>query len=110
MSSKREPLTTLEEHIKREKAKARALKTTRWWRRKVERGICYYCGKRVSPDELTMDHRIPLSQGGTSSRDNIVPACKECNIKKKNFSPWEWEDYVRKLKGETFPCAESSDI
>lgn len=106
MLNKKGLLTSLEEHIKREKAKARALKKTRWWRRRVEKGICYYCGRRVPPEELTMDHRIPLSQGGTSSRENIVPACKECNTKKKYFTPWEWEEYIKRLKGETTLCAE----
>lgn len=95
-----EKAITLEEWIKREKAKARKLKRTRWWRRQLERGICYYCGRRFSPSELTMDHRIPLSQGGSSDRDNIVPACRECNAKKKFYKPWEWEEYLRKLRGE----------
>ncbi|MGC9141467.1 MAG: HNH endonuclease [Caldimicrobium sp.] len=96
---------TLEEHIKREKRKARELKKTRWWRRKVERGICYYCGRRVSPEDLTMDHKIPLSRGGLSTRENIVPACKECNSKKKNLSPWEWEEYLEGLKKGEKLCA-----
>ena len=41
------------------------------------KGVCYYCGRRVKPEELTMDHKIPLSRGGTSDRSNIVPACKD---------------------------------
>jgi len=101
---------TLEEHIKREKAKARLLKKTRWWRKKVERGICYYCGKKVSPEELTMDHKIPLSRWGYSTRENIVPACRDCNSKKKYLSPWEWEEYLKKLKEGFRQCAESLDM
>lgn len=98
-----------EEFIKREKAKARRLRQTRWWRRQIERGICYYCGKKVSPNEITMDHKIPLSRGGTSDRENIVPCCKECNNKKKYLTPWEWEEYLRRLKEgdkEGIGCAE----
>ncbi len=93
-------LISLEEHIKREKAKARKLRKTKWWRKKIAKGICYYCGRKVPPQELTMDHKIPLSRGGTSDRFNIVPACKECNNKKKYLLPWEWEEYVKKLKEE----------
>ena len=89
---------SLEEFIKREKAKAKKLKNTRWWRKQLERGTCYYCGRKVKPQELTMDHKIPLSQGGTSERINIVPACKECNKKKKYLLPWEWEEYLKSLK------------
>lgn len=90
---------SLEEFIKKEKLKARKLKNTKWWRKKLERGICYYCGKKFSAKELTMDHKIPLSWGGTSERSNIVPACKSCNFKKKYLLPWEWEEYLRVLKG-----------
>ncbi|MCS7278483.1 MAG: HNH endonuclease [Thermodesulfobacteriaceae bacterium] len=96
---------SLEEFIKRERIKARKLKNTKWWKRKIERGICYYCGKRVSPKELTMDHKIPLSCGGTSERSNIVSACRECNFKKKYLLPWEWEEYLKILK-EGKRCAE----
>ncbi len=97
---------SLQEHIQREKIKARALKKTRWWRRRVERGVCYYCGKRVPPEELTMDHRLPLSRGGFSTRENIVPACRECNAKKKYLTPLEWEDYLKKLKESISECVE----
>lgn len=98
-----------EEFLKRERAKARRLRQTRWWRRQIERGICYYCGKKVGPHEITMDHKIPLSRGGTSDRENIVPCCKECNNKKKYLTPWEWDDHLRRLKKgdkEEMKCAE----
>lgn len=38
-----------------------------------------------------MDHLIPLVRGGKSTKNNLVPACKECNMKKKYALPWEWE-------------------
>jgi len=66
-----------EEFVKKEREKARKLRKTRWWRRQLQRGICYYCGRKFRPSELTMDHKIPLSRGGTSDRSNIVVACKE---------------------------------
>ena len=90
-----------EEEIKREKGRARKLRQTKWWRRKIARGICYYCGAKVGNKNLTMDHLIPLSRGGTSSRDNIVPACKECNNKKKYMLPVEWEEYLKRLQKQT---------
>jgi len=30
-----------------------------------------------------MDHLVPLARGGKSIKANLVPACKECNTKKK---------------------------
>jgi len=91
--------TASEDHIKREKAKARALKQSAWWRRKKSRGVCYYCGRKVGPQALTMDHIVPLSRGGRSIKSNIVPCCKDCNNKKKYLLPIEWEQYLNSLKG-----------
>jgi 5-methylcytosine-specific restriction endonuclease McrA len=44
-----------------------------------------------------MDHLVPLGRGGTSSRGNVVPACKDCNNRKKGMRPIEWQDYVASL-------------
>ncbi len=83
-----------EKEIQREKQKARKLRKSRWWQRKCSEGVCYYCGKQADPASLTMDHVVPLARGGRSTKDNLVPACKECNSKKKYLLPMEWEDYV----------------
>lgn len=85
-------------HLSREKSKARDLRDSSWWRSKIAEGICYYCGGTFKPSELTMDHKIPLSRGGSSEKINIVPACKECNNKKKYMLPTEWEEYMNNLK------------
>ncbi len=47
-----------------------------------------------------MDHIVPVVRGGKSTRGNVVPACKECNTKKKYMLPLEWEEYLRKLREE----------
>ena len=82
----------------REMRLARELRHSAWWRRKTATGVCYYCGRKFSPAELTMDHKIPLGRGGTSDKINIVAACKECNNKKKYLLPTEWEEYMQSLK------------
>ena len=87
-----------EEHIRREKAKARELRASAWWKRRRSTGICHYCGKQVGVQELTMDHLIPLVRGGKTVHANVVPACKECNNKKKYLLPTEWEEYLSSLK------------
>ena len=83
--------------IKREKDKARSLRKTEWWRKKLEKGVCYYCNQNVGRSELTMDHIVPLSRGGKSKKGNLVPACKECNNKKKYLLPMEWQEYLKTL-------------
>lgn len=83
--------------IRTEKQKARLLRKSAWWRNKISKGKCYYCGKSTPPNELTMDHVVPLIRGGKSIKSNIVPCCKECNNRKKYLLPMEWEDYLREL-------------
>jgi 5-methylcytosine-specific restriction enzyme A len=87
-----------DEHIKREKAKAREIRGSQWWKRKRSAGRCYYCGGTFKPSELTMDHLVPIVRGGKSVQGNLVPACKECNSKKKYLLPSEWEEYLDSLK------------
>ncbi len=87
-----------EAEIRRERAKARDLRKTRWWQQKTAAGICYYCGQTVKHKDLTMDHRIPLARGGRSTKDNLVPCCKDCNNKKKNMLSVEWEEYLATLR------------
>ena len=86
-----------EKVIKKEKAKARDLRRTSWWKNKIATGSCHFCGKKFPAKELTMDHLIPLARGGTSSKGNVVAACKECNTKKKILLPLEWEEYMSSL-------------
>jgi 5-methylcytosine-specific restriction protein A len=86
-----------EVNIGKEKAKARRLRRSAWWMRKIREGRCYYCDRQVDPQELTMDHVVPLSRGGKSKKGNIVPACKECNNRKKYMLPIEWEEYIESL-------------
>jgi 5-methylcytosine-specific restriction endonuclease McrA len=47
-----------------------------------------------------MDHIVPIVRGGKSTRGNVVPACKECNSRKKHMLPIEWEEYLAKLREE----------
>lgn len=86
-----------EAEIRRERAKARELRKTRWWQKKTASGTCYYCGQAVRHQDLTMDHLIPLTRGGRSTKDNLVPCCRECNSRKKTLLPVEWEEYLSRL-------------
>ena len=85
-----------EQEIKREKEKARELRKSQWWKNRLAKGECHYCGGRFPADELTMDHLVPIVRGGKSSRGNVVPACKECNNRKKYLLPLEWEEYLQR--------------
>ena len=66
-------------HIKRERAKARELRTSQWWKQQVGPGVCHHCRNKFLKNRLTMDHLIPVARGGKSSKSNVVPSCKPCN-------------------------------
>lgn len=47
---------------------------------------CVYCGSRRN---LTLDHVIPKSRGGTNDWTNLVTSCIKCNLKKADRTPDE---------------------
>jgi len=86
-----------EADIKRERRKARDLRSSQWWKRSLNKGVCHYCGRAVPPKDLTMDHIVPIARGGKSTKGNVAAACKECNNAKKQLLPMEWEQYLVRL-------------
>ncbi|HUF91323.1 MAG TPA: HNH endonuclease [Candidatus Limnocylindria bacterium] len=96
-----EPWTPVDpDALKRERAKARELRDSQWWKRRISTGICHYCRRQVGFKALTMDHIVPLGRGGASTRGNVAPACKECNNRKKGMLPVEWREYLDALGHE----------
>jgi len=48
---------------------------------------CVFCGKSPAADlgtKLHVDHKIPFSQGGKSTFDNLQTLCEQCNLGKSN--------------------------
>lgn len=52
-----------------------------------DKSICQYCGRRLPRYELNLDHVIPRSLGGTSTWENVVCSCHECNRRKGGRTP-----------------------
>jgi 5-methylcytosine-specific restriction endonuclease McrA len=50
-----------------------------------DRFTCQYCG--ASAIELTVDHVVPRHLGGTRRWENLVTACRFCNLRKANRTP-----------------------
>ena len=48
---------------------------------------CLYCGQQFTRGDLTRDHVLPTSRGGTDRWENVVAACKRCNWQKDNMTP-----------------------
>ena len=91
-----------EDDLKRERHKARELRESQWWKRRLAKGACHYCGRIFPARELTMDHIVPVSRGGRTTKGNVAPCCKECNNAKKQLLPMEWEDHLQRF-GQTRP-------
>lgn len=64
------------------------------------RNKCYYCGTEVPlPSKMTLDHIHPVSLGGPTIPQNLVPSCRRCNGIKENMTPQQYRAY-RNLKDE----------
>src|SRR6266404_3048800 len=54
-----------------------------------DRNTCQYCGVVLASGELTLDHVVPRSRGGSSTWENLVACCHPCNRRKGNQLPVE---------------------
>ena len=50
---------------------------------------CQYCGKRPPLRDLNIDHVMPRSRGGEDTWENLVTACRPCNLRKSWRTPEE---------------------
>jgi 5-methylcytosine-specific restriction endonuclease McrA len=51
--------------------------------------MCQYCGERLLSSESELEHVIPRAQGGASTWENLVAACRDCNARKADRTPAE---------------------
>ncbi len=70
------------------------------WRNllKRHRFRCFYCRVKLLPANRTLDHKVPLSRGGTNTIDNVVPACRPCNNRKLRMTTEEFLERRRKTR------------
>lgn len=47
---------------------------------------CAYCKKELNWETVQLEHFIPISMGGGTTRSNCVPACCKCNSSKRSRS------------------------
>ncbi len=75
--------------------------------RKLQGDLCAYCGVSLnfvrargrvfSGTDATIEHRLPLSRGGRHTWDNVVLACRDCNLSKGQKTEAEFEKYQLEL-------------
>jgi 5-methylcytosine-specific restriction endonuclease McrA len=44
--------------------------------------ICYRCERVCTPANITLDHVVPLTRGGSHTADNLRVCCRSCNSRK----------------------------
>ena len=55
---------------------------------------CVYCDEDLDWDNLAIDHKIPLSRGGTNHTNNLQATCNECNEEKGNKTDAEYRRWL----------------
>jgi hypothetical protein len=77
----------------------------RKWRQSIKEHWNYQCAYCGSEENLTLDHIIPRSKGGSDKISNVVCSCEKCNHSKGNQFWSEWY-----LKQDFFTSERLSDI
>ncbi len=73
--------------------------TRRWQRNALIRrygAICYYCEHPfASMKDITFDHALPISKGGTDELENLRLAHNECNFAKGVMTEEEFLEFQK---------------
>lgn len=51
---------------------------------------CFYCNNPLTPNNVHIDHYVPLAKGGLHTITNLRVACKQCNTQKSDKTPEEF--------------------
>lgn len=57
---------------------------------KSQKHQCWWCSVKLVGKDYHIDHRIPLSRGGSNAPENLCITCPSCNLSKNNKLPQEW--------------------
>ncbi len=60
--------------------------------------FCHYCDEYTIKSNRTLDHKIPLSRGGSHSKNNVVMACNTCNCSKSDKTDVEFMLYLQETR------------
>lgn len=63
---------------------------------------CTYCGINLVVNIMSLDHKVPRSQGGTDKEENLIICCKSCNLAKSSMSEAEFRALLKLLSQPPF--------
>lgn len=61
---------------------------------KKQGGKCLYCTEPLLLSVATAEHRIPISRGGLTEKNNIDAACEPCNKLKGSYTKAEFNQSI----------------
>lgn len=61
---------------------------------------CWYCGKKLKKEEITMDHLYPQDLGGPTIPNNLAPTCSNCNSGKGNLTERQYRNLINAPKNK----------
>ncbi len=56
---------------------------------------CVYCDEDLQDKEIHLDHVIPESKGGLTTRENLQVTCRKCNLAKGTLTEQEFTENLR---------------
>lgn len=90
--------------------------TPRWKEKRLIRSkmlahcpYCLYCGQRLRQATATLDHIIPVAQGGENAQESLALCCERCNACKGSRSLSQWIADLAKALNSTIPSVRPVD-
>lgn len=94
-------LLNMSEAKLRRKARKRQLKINSQFKKRVYKDVfihpCFYCKHVFLMTDLTIEHLVPRSYGGTNDDSNIALACAPCN-QRKGKEAWLVKKTINAIK------------
>ena len=60
--------------------------------------MCIYCASTISLTTSDLDHKVPVSRGGTNNESNFQALCKKCNKEKHSKTDEEYRVWLKQVK------------
>lgn len=65
---------------------------------KIYDNRCGYCGVKITDKNIEFDHIVPISKGGKTIPENMIPSCVKCNRgvngkRAKDLKEWLYSKY-----------------
>jgi 5-methylcytosine-specific restriction endonuclease McrA len=84
-----------ENRIARKKGARGSFTADQWQAKLIYFGYrCSLCHSSLENQEIHLEHRIPLSRGGSNWIANIAPACRRCNLRKSTKTEKEFKAHL----------------